>query len=203
MARELDRGVDDRGHVGRLDALLGRARVGAQVVDEAADAVRAVERVVERARAVDQRVAARHGPDRGARDLDVGDHVGQRVVDLVGHAGGQRAERGHPLGDRELAVGLAELAGPPRDLALELAPHRIRVCGVAPGMVDTDSLREWLDDTKINARGRKLPAGRIGLPDDLGKVVLMMASDLGAWIYGATLVADGGELLGEVHHPPA
>ena len=87
-------------------------------------------------------------------------------------------------------------------LALELAPHGIRVCGVAPGMVDTDSLREWLDGAKIEARGRKLPAGRIGLPDDLGKAVLMMASDLGAWIYGATLVADGGELLGEVQRPP-
>lgn len=97
-------------------------------------------------------------------------------------------------------AGLIQATG---TLALELAPHRIRVCGVAPGMVDTDSLREWLDDAKISARGRKLPAGRIGLPDDLGKVVLMMASDLGAWIYGATLVADGGELLGDVHHPPA
>ena len=29
--------------------------------------------------------------------------------------------------------------------------------------------------------------------------VLMLASDLGAWIYGPTLVADGGELLGDVH----
>ena len=48
-------------------------------------------------------------------------------------------------------------------------------------------------------RGRKLPAGRIGVPDDIGKAVLMLASDLGAWIYGTTLVADGGELLGDVH----
>ncbi len=95
-------------------------------------------------------------------------------------------------------AGLIQATG---TLGLELAPHRIRVCGVAPGMVDTDSLREWLDDAKIQSRGRKLPAGRIGLPDDLGKVVLMMASDLGAWIYGATLVADGGELLGDVQHP--
>jgi len=84
-------------------------------------------------------------------------------------------------------------------LARELAPHGIRVCGVAPGMVDTDSLREWIDDKKMAERGRKLPAGRIGLPDDIGRVVLMMASDLGAWVYGSTLVADGGELIGDVH----
>lgn len=84
-------------------------------------------------------------------------------------------------------------------LARELAPHGIRVCGVAPGMVDTDSLREWYDEKKMAERGGKLPAGRIGVPDDIGKAVLMLASDLGAWIYGATLVADGGELLGDVH----
>ena len=83
-----------------------------------------------------------------------------------------------------------------RTLARELAPHGIRVCGVAPGMVDTDSLRAWLDAEQLAERGRRLPAGRIGTPDDIGRVVLMLASDLGAWIYGATLVADGGELLG-------
>lgn len=84
-------------------------------------------------------------------------------------------------------------------LARELAPHGIRVCGVAPGMVDTDSLREWFDPKSLEARGKKLPAGRIGKPDDIGKAVLMLASDLGAWIYGPTLIADGGELLGDVH----
>lgn len=83
-------------------------------------------------------------------------------------------------------------------LARELAPHGIRVCGVAPGMVDTDSLREWLDADQIAERGRRLPAGRIGTPDDIGRVVVTLASDLAAWIYGSTLVADGGELLGEV-----
>lgn len=93
-------------------------------------------------------------------------------------------------------AGLIQATG---TLARELAPHGIRVCGVAPGMVDTDSLREWYDEKKMSERGRKLPAGRIGVPDDIGKAVLMLASDLGAWIYGTTLVADGGELLGDVH----
>jgi NAD(P)-dependent dehydrogenase (short-subunit alcohol dehydrogenase family) len=82
-----------------------------------------------------------------------------------------------------------------KTLALELAPHGIRVMGVAPGMVDTDSLREWLDDEALAARAKRLPAGRIATPDDLGRVVVMMASDLGAWVYGSTLVADGGELI--------
>lgn len=93
-------------------------------------------------------------------------------------------------------AGLIQATG---TLARELAPHGIRVCGVAPGMVDTDSLREWFDEKGLAARGRKLAAGRIGVPDDIGRAVLMLASDLGAWIYGTTLIADGGELLGDVH----
>ena len=68
---------------------------------------------------------------------------------------------------------------------------------VAPGATDTDSLREWLDDEAIAERGKHMPAGRIGTPDDLGRAVVMLASDLGAWVYGSTLVADGGERLAE------
>lgn len=115
------------------------------------------------------------------------------VVNVASVAAFHASPRLAPYGASK--AGLIQATG---TLALELAPHGIRVCGVAPGMVDTDSLRQWLDDAMIARRGKKLAAGRIGLPDDLGKAVLMMASDLGAWIYGTTLVADGGELLGDV-----
>jgi NAD(P)-dependent dehydrogenase (short-subunit alcohol dehydrogenase family) len=114
------------------------------------------------------------------------------VVINVASVGAYRASpRLVPYGASK--AGLIQATG---TLARELAPHGIRVCGVAPGMVDTASLREWFDEETMAERGRRLPAGRIGKPDDIGRVVLMLASDLGAWIYGATLVADGGELLG-------
>jgi len=82
-----------------------------------------------------------------------------------------------------------------RTAARELAPHGIRVVGVAPGMVDTDSLRIFLDDEAMAERAKEVPAGRIALPDDLGRVVVMMASDLAGWVYGDTIAADGGEIL--------
>lgn len=117
------------------------------------------------------------------------------VIINVASVGAYRASpRLAPYGASK--AGLIQATG---TLARELAPHGIRVCGVAPGMVDTDSLREWFDAKTLTQRGRKLPAGRIGTPDDIGRVVMMMASDLGSWVYGTTLVADGGELLGDVH----
>jgi len=91
-------------------------------------------------------------------------------------------------------AGLLQLT---KTLALELSAHGIRVVGVSPGMTDTDALREFMDGSQIAARAEQLPAGRVGVPDDLGRVVVMMASELGSWVYGSTLVADGGELIAE------
>jgi 2-deoxy-D-gluconate 3-dehydrogenase len=116
------------------------------------------------------------------------------IVNVASVAAFKASPRLAPYGAAK--AGLVQLT---RTLARELAPHRIRVCGVAPGMVDTDSLREWLDAGAIAERGSRLPAGRIGTPDDIGRVVVLLASDLAAWVYGSTLIADGGELLGDVH----
>jgi NAD(P)-dependent dehydrogenase (short-subunit alcohol dehydrogenase family) len=81
-----------------------------------------------------------------------------------------------------------------RHLAVELGP-RVRVNAVAPGVVRTrmaDAL--WKDDEdKVSA---VFPLGRIGEPDDIGPAVAFIASDAASWITGATLVIDGGQMLG-------
>jgi len=89
-------------------------------------------------------------------------------------------------------AGLVQLT---KTLGLELAAHGIRVNGVAPGMVDTDSLREFLDDEALAERAKTIPAGRIAQPEDIGKVAVLLASDLASWVNGQTLIADGGEVL--------
>ncbi len=114
------------------------------------------------------------------------------IVNVASVAGYKASPRLAPYGAAK--AGVVQLT---RTLAMELAPHGIRVTAVAPGATDTDSLREWLDDEAIAERGKRMPAGRIGTPDDLGRVVVMLASNLGAWVYGSTLVADGGEQLAE------
>ncbi len=82
-----------------------------------------------------------------------------------------------------------------KTLATELAPHGIRVNAVAPGMVDTKALAAFLTPEERANRVAKVPLGRIATPDDIGKAVVLVASDLAGWITGETVVTDGGQSL--------
>lgn len=81
-------------------------------------------------------------------------------------------------------------------LAAELAPDRIRVNSVSPGAVDTDMNRESFGDPVERARVQGLvPLGRIGLPMDIARAAVFLASEEADYITGATLYVDGGLLL--------
>jgi NAD(P)-dependent dehydrogenase (short-subunit alcohol dehydrogenase family) len=80
-----------------------------------------------------------------------------------------------------------------RILAKELAPG-VRVNAIAPGLVKTDMARAlWERGEEAIAAG--VPAGRLGVPDDIAHAAVFLASDAASWIYGHTLVVDGGMLL--------
>jgi glucose 1-dehydrogenase len=80
-----------------------------------------------------------------------------------------------------------------RELALEYSRYGITVNNVAPGAIRTDINREALArpgyEDKVLA---KIPAGFIAEPDDVGRLVVFLASDAARYITGASLVADGG-----------
>lgn len=79
--------------------------------------------------------------------------------------------------------------------AVELAPHGIRVNGVAPGTILTDFNRCSLDTPeKIRAVEEKLPLGRVGTPRDVVGAVLFLCSPAASYITGHLLVVDGGRL---------
>jgi 3-oxoacyl-[acyl-carrier protein] reductase len=76
--------------------------------------------------------------------------------------------------------------------ATELAPRRITVNSVQPGMVDTDLITAGMPADARERSARAHPLKRIGLPDDLADVVAFLASHDSRWVNGETIVVNGG-----------
>ena len=87
------------------------------------------------------------------------------------------------------------LVGMTRSLALELAPHGVRVNAICPGLVDTPMIAYQGIETIKSRVASSYPLGRMGVPDDVAKVVLHLASDDASWTTGLCYVADGGTML--------
>lgn len=79
-----------------------------------------------------------------------------------------------------------------RATAVELAPMRIRVNAVLPGMVGTTASKAQFDAATLAAREAAMPLGRFGAPDDIAAAVAFLASGDAAYVNGAELVVDGG-----------
>lgn len=83
-----------------------------------------------------------------------------------------------------------------RYLAVELAPKKIRVNAVSGGPIDTDALKMFPKyDQMVEDCLRRTPAGRLGAPEDIAKVIAFLCSEQSSWIVGQTLIADGGMSL--------
>jgi 2-deoxy-D-gluconate 3-dehydrogenase len=81
-----------------------------------------------------------------------------------------------------------------KNVALELAPHGIWVNAVAPGGVATPGVGETSQEL-LEQFAAAIPMHRMGVPDDIARAVLFLASDLASYVTGAQLVVDGGRLL--------
>ena len=82
-----------------------------------------------------------------------------------------------------------------RILALELAPQRIRVNGIQPGMVRTDILRAYDLQDELNEFENTFPLGRFGKPEDVAYAAIYLLSDASEWVTGTSLIVDGGITL--------
>ena len=77
-------------------------------------------------------------------------------------------------------------------LALELAPHHIRVNAIAPDICMTEGLRTLVSDADRERFNWTVPLGRAGEPEDVAGAVVFFASALGRYVTGTTLHVDGG-----------
>jgi glucose 1-dehydrogenase len=93
----------------------------------------------------------------------------------------------------------AGMEGLTKAMALDLAPHGIRVNGIAPGDIVVEKNQEIVQDLAAagvdSAYIRKTPLGRRGLPEEIGKAAAFLAADDASFVHGTTLVVDGGFLI--------
>jgi NAD(P)-dependent dehydrogenase (short-subunit alcohol dehydrogenase family) len=87
-----------------------------------------------------------------------------------------------------------------RNLAIELAPHKIRVNAVAPAVVETPVYGTFLSDEQVKevlpTFNAFHPLGRNGQPRDVAEAILFLASEQASWITGTVLPVDGGVTAG-------
>jgi 2-deoxy-D-gluconate 3-dehydrogenase len=79
-----------------------------------------------------------------------------------------------------------------RSMAIELAPHDIQVNAIAPGWIETDMTREFIDSPSNAAIIARTPAARWGQPDELVGAAVFLASRAAGFMTGVTLPVDGG-----------
>ena len=121
---------------------------------------------------------------------------------MVGRGGGRiiiiastQAFRAN-IGPLAYGTSKAALVALARGLALELAPHRITVSTVTPGVVEAAGNIDVLaDPARRRAMEAEIPAGRVGQPRDVAEAVSFLASDAADYITGINLTVDGGFLL--------
>lgn len=125
--------------------------------------------------------AARHmvAAGQGGSIVNVASILGERVA----------------KGVAPYAISKAGVVQATKALALELARHQIRVNALLPGYVVTDLNRDFLTSAQGEKLRARVPSQRFGEMSDLDGPMLLLASDAGAAMSGASVAVDGGHLV--------
>lgn len=88
-----------------------------------------------------------------------------------------------------------------RTLAVSLAPHRIRVNGIAPGLIRTPLTQNWMEpraNDLLKHYEKKILLGHVGTPEDCAGAVVYLSSPAGSYLTGEIIVIDGGLTVGQI-----
>jgi NAD(P)-dependent dehydrogenase (short-subunit alcohol dehydrogenase family) len=134
------------------------------------------------------------GTYAGAREAARRMAAGGVIVNLTSTAGFKAS-----AGISAYVASKHAVVGITKALALEFGPLGIRVLAVAPTIIDTPGVREQMAPladagVDVEARVAANPLGRMGVPDDVARVVLFCCSDMAAFMTGSTVAVDAGAL---------
>jgi 3-oxoacyl-[acyl-carrier protein] reductase len=124
----------------------------------------------------------------------------QKAAELFGPDGGSiinissGASISPPPGASVYSATKAAVDAVTKSLSKELGPRKIRVNSLNPGMVETEGVRAggFMGSDFHKQILAKTPLGRIGEPDDIGKIAVFLASEDAGWVTGETILASGG-----------
>jgi len=112
-----------------------------------------------------------------------------RIVNISSIVGLQGSE-----GQTAYSASKAAVIGFTRSAAKELGRYGITVNAVAPGLIETDLIKDMKPDIRDKMLS-SISLGRIGTPEDVAKVVLFLSSDLAIYVSGSVIVVDGCQTM--------
>ena len=114
-----------------------------------------------------------------------------RIVNFSSTAGRSVSTLGGP----HYTTAKAAVLGFTRAVAKEMAPFGITVNAVCPGLVDTEMVQEVITGAEARDYADLFPIGRLAQPQEVAELVAFLASDRAAYITGASLDINGGDLM--------
>lgn len=103
--------------------------------------------------------------------------------------------RGHVL-DVHYSASKTGIIGMTRSMALALAPHKIRVNAIAPGITDTAQPRYQFSEPEMAEQSELVPLGAMAQPGDIADIIVFLASDASRFMTGELVHANGGLYMG-------
>jgi NAD(P)-dependent dehydrogenase (short-subunit alcohol dehydrogenase family) len=114
-----------------------------------------------------------------------------RIVNISSSAGRNVST----LGGAHYTATKAGLLGLTRAAAKEVAPFGITVNAICPGLIDTKMARDTTSRAELSAFVNSFPIKRLGRPEEIGDLVVFLCSDGAAYITGASIDINGGDLM--------
>jgi 3-oxoacyl-[acyl-carrier protein] reductase len=126
----------------------------------------------------------------GARHM----RKGGRIVNMTSRSFAGGKQHAHYIASKTSVIGMT------RAMAIELSPRDIKVNCIAPGVVDTDMLRDMTPERQQQMQSLQL-LPRIGRPEDIARAVSFLVSAENIYMTGQIMIVDGGRSLGQGQLP--